>query len=407
MKTEVKKQLEILKRGTVDIYSETDLIQKIDFSYSSKKPLRIKLGVDPTAPDIHLGHTVVLRKLRQFQDLGHQAVLIIGDFTALIGDPSGREKTRPQLSPEEIKRNADTYLKQVGKILNLQTAEIVHNGSWLSPLQFSDIIKLASRVTVARFIERDDFAQRLEKEIPIGLHELLYPLMQAYDSVMVNADVELGGTDQTFNLLVGRDLQRAYEMTPQIALTTPLLVGLDGVQKMSKSLGNQIGVSEEPFEMFGKIMSLPDKLMKDYFILLTDLPEETINKLLGPTTHPKEAKITLAKEIVKIYHDESSADGAARQFDRVFSKQERPEEIPVVKINRSDLSDDKIWLPKLLGLCGFVKSNNEARRLVSQGGVEVDSQKMTDPNLEIMLKSGMILKVGKKNRFCKIQIEEK
>ncbi|MCK4908733.1 MAG: tyrosine--tRNA ligase [Planctomycetes bacterium] len=407
MKNEVKKQLEIIKRGTVEIYSENELAKKIEHSLETKKPLRVKLGVDPTAPDIHLGLTVVLRKLRQFQDLGHRAILIIGDFTASIGDPSDTDKTRPRLSSSEIEENARTYFDQVGKILELKNAEIVKNSEWLGKLKLDEIIKLAARVTVARMIERDDFAKRLKKETPIGLHELLYPLVQAYDSVAIKADIELGGTDQTFNLLTGRDLQRSFELPPQVAITMPLLVGLDGTKKMSKSLNNYIGVTEDAHEMFGKTMSIPDKLMKDYFTLLTDLPKEEIEKLIGKETHPKEAKVRLGKEIVTMYHDKKSAEEAVKRFEQVFAKQEMPAEIPEVTIKAGNLkTGNKIWLPKLLNLCGFVKSNSEGKRLVVQGGVQINEEKLTDPELEIALKSDMILKVGKKNRFCRIRITD-
>ncbi|MBI4834363.1 MAG: tyrosine--tRNA ligase [Planctomycetes bacterium] len=393
-----QKQLEILKRGAVDILSESELIEKLKLN----RPLRIKLGVDPTAPDIHLGHTVVLRKLRQFQDLGHQAVLIIGDFTALIGDPSGRVKTRPQLTADEIEINAETYMKQVGKILKAEKLELRRNSEWLGKLQMKDILQLTSQVTVARFIERDDFSKRLRERAPIGLHELLYPMMQGYDSVAVKADVELGGTDQTFNLLVGRDLQRAEGIAPQIALTTPLLVGLDGVNKMSKTLDNYIGVTEPSFDMFGKTMSIPDSLMKDYYVLLTGIEMAEIESILKQ--HPRDAKMRLGREIVTNYHTAAEAQEAADKFIRVFSRKEMPNDIPEIQLGPGDMKSGKIWLPKLLTKCKMAESTSAATRLISQGAVLIDNEKVIDPESEVVVKNGMILKVGKKNRFCRIKV---
>ncbi|MFH0889048.1 MAG: tyrosine--tRNA ligase [Planctomycetota bacterium] len=392
-------QLKIIKRGVVEIYSEHELLQRL----KQGRPLRVKLGLDPTTKDIHLGHTVVLQKLRQFQDLGHQAVIIIGDFTASIGDPSGRDKTRPQLSRNEIEQNAQTYLGQVGKVLELKRLEIVYNSTWLNKLTMENIVKLAAQVTVARFIERDDFNLRLKKQIPISLHEFLYPLLQGQDSVAVQADVELGGTDQTFNLLVGRDLQKSVNMPPQIVLTMPLLIGLDGSKKMSKSLDNHIAITEPPFEMYSKIMSLPDNLMKNYFTLLTLLSEKEINDALSE--HPKEAKIKLAKEIITKYYDKIEADNCAAKFEAVFSRKEVPEDSIKLKIESSILNKEgKVYLPKLLNFCGATKSNSEARRLITQGGVTIDGVKLTDSDSEITVKTGQILKIGKKNRFYRIEI---
>jgi tyrosyl-tRNA synthetase len=392
-------QLKILKRGVVEIYSENELLQRL----KQGSPLRVKLGLDPTTKDIHLGHTVVLQKLRQFQDLGHQAVIIIGDFTASIGDPSGRDKTRPQLSPKDIEQNAKTYFSQVGKVLDMEKLEIVYNSAWLGKLTMGDIVRLAAQVTVARFIERDDFSTRLKKQIPISLHEFLYPLLQGQDSVAVHADVELGGTDQTFNLLVGRDLQKSVNMPSQIVLTMPLLIGLDGIKKMSKSLGNHIGITEPPFEMYSKIMSLPDNLMGNYFTLLTSFGEKEIKDILNK--HPKEAKIKLAKEIITRYHDKIEADNCAAKFESVFSRKEVPEDTATLKVETSILNKEGlIYLPKLLNFCGAVKSNSEARRLIIQGGVTIDGVKLTDPDSEITIKTGQILKVGKKNRFYRIEI---
>lgn len=395
-----EEQIKIIKHGTVEIYSVKELATKIDRFRKNHKPLRVKLGVDPTAPDIHLGHTVVLRKLRQFQDLGHQAVLIIGDFTTLFGDPSGQNKTRPQLSPEMVEKNARTYFDQVGKILDINRAEIVRNSTWLKKLTMLNILELASHITVSQLIQRADFSERLQQQRPIGFHELLYPLMQAYDSIMVQADVELGGTDQTFNLLLGRDLQTAKGMPSQIAITMPLLVGLDGTQKMSKSLDNYIGVTEEPFEMYSKTMSLPDRLMADYFHLLTNLSEQTMASLLSTKTHPKEAKKKLAREIVCQFHDESMSQQAADRFERVFTKKEVPHDITEIR-----LSSGRMWLPKLLSTCGLAKSNKDAIRLVNQGAVLLDGIKLSNAEEEMLLKDGMIFQVGKKKRFCRIRLK--
>ncbi|MEW6026632.1 MAG: tyrosine--tRNA ligase, partial [Planctomycetota bacterium] len=334
--------------------------------------------------------------------LGHQAVLIIGDFTALIGDPSGREKTRPQLSSQEIERNARTYLDQVGKILDIKRLEIVHNSGWLAKLTMENVIRLAAEVTVARFIEREDFSNRLKQGTPIGLHEFLYPLLQGQDSVAVRADIELGGTDQIFNLLVGRDLQRSANMVPQVVMTMPLLVGLDGEQKMSKSYGNHIGLNEPASEMYGKVMSLSDKLMEAYFTLLTSVPAKEVKELLAG--HPKDAKVRLAKEIAAQYHGKAEADKAAEQFEAVFSRKEAPDEMAQLKVDAAAFKDGKVYLPKLISISGAVKSSSEARRLITQGGVTIDGEKITDPDAEIAVKTGQVLKIGKKNRFYRIEI---
>ncbi|MBI5359934.1 MAG: tyrosine--tRNA ligase [Planctomycetes bacterium] len=400
-------QLETIKRGVVEIYSEEELVGKLKRSIATQKPLRVKLGIDPTSPDIHLGHTVTLRKLRQFQDLGHQAVLIIGNFTALIGDPSGRDKTRPQITPEQIEVNARTYLEQVGLILDLNRTEITKNADWLGRLDFHGILKLASQITVARILERDDFSERMKKGTPISLHETLYPLMQGYDSIAVKADVELGGTDQTFNLLTGRDLQRNEGMEPQIAMTTPILPGLDGVQKMSKSYGNYIGLKDEPNDMFGKVMSIPDVLMKDYFVLLTGIPINEIAGLLGPGANPRDTKVKLAKMIVGQRHGEKAAGDAEEYFNRVFSRKELPEEIPDVLISAGLMDKGKLGLIKLIMHCGFVKSTSDARRLIEQGAVTLDNEKVLDVKHEFEPKNDMILKVGKKKHFARLKIQTK
>lgn len=385
-----EKQVSLIKKNIVEIVKEEELLEKI----KGKGSLKVKLGVDPTAPDIHLGTSIPLLKLRCFQDLGHKVILVIGDFTARIGDPSGRVKTRKPLSSEEINFNAQTYQKQVFKILNPEKTEIVFNSRWLAPLDFSQILDLASHYTVARILERDDFYKRYHNNYPIGLHEFLYPLMQAYDSVALKADVEIGGTDQTFNLLVGREIQKSYGQSPQVIITLPLLEGTDGKEKMSKSLGNYIGVNEPPEEIYGKIMSLPDELLGKYFRLLTPLSEEEIKN--KEKLHPKKAKEDLAMEIVNFYYGKSSAEEASAKFNLIFKEKKIPEDIPVWKIK-----EDKIWIIKLLQLADLARSNSEARRLILQGGVKWDGGKIKDINLKVSLDNEHILQVGKR-KFIKI-----
>jgi tyrosyl-tRNA synthetase len=397
----VEEQLQILSRGTVDILPEDGLKQKLEKSIAESCPLRVKLGVDPTAPDIHLGHTVVLRKLRAFQDLGHQAVLIIGDYTALIGDPSGKSKTRPQLTEEDVKANAETYLQQVERLLDTDKLEIVHNGDFFRDMTFADVLKLTSRMTVSQMLARDDFSKRYKEQNPISLHEFLYPLMQGWDSVQVRADVELGGTDQTFNLLVGRELQKEEGMVSQVCVTLPLLVGLDGTNKMSKSLGNYIGVDEDPNEMYGKAMSIPDELMKDYFTLLTNAEDSEIDTLLSG--HPRDAKDRLARDIVTQYHGPGAAEAAASRFSEIFAKKQLPDDMPTLNLSSDDLEDGNIWIVKLVTSSGFASSNGEARRLVQQGGVSVDGETINDPAAQVSPVEGAVLKVGKR-RFAKISL---
>jgi tyrosyl-tRNA synthetase len=388
-----REQLRDLLRGTVAVHTQEDLLRKLERG----TPLRVKLGVDPTAPDIHLGHTVVLRKLRQFQDLGHQAILIIGDFTALVGDPTGRSKTRPQLSPAEVEANAKTYVEQVGRVLDPSRLEVVRNSAWLKPLPFYELIKLASKMTVARFLERDDFSKRYREGVPIGLHEFLYLVMQAYDSVEVRADVELGGTDQLFNLMIGRDLMRDLGLEPQVAMTTPILTGTDGRERMSKSLGNYIGVSMEPLEMYSRVMSIPDAAMKDWYTLLTSLPPDEVDRMCDPAkTHPKAAKDRLGREIVATYHGRDRADEAAAEWDKVVARKETPTEVPRLEV------PPEAGLVELLMLTRIPPSRSEARRLVEQGGVEVDGIKVTDPKAVLKVKEGTLLRVGKKNRYFKL-----
>ncbi len=401
MSDNIKEQLEKLKRGTVEIFSEKELSERLLESAKEKRQLRIKLGMDPTAPDIHLGHTVVMRKMRQFQDMGHKAVLIIGDYTARIGDPTGQNSTRPMLSPEQIEKNAQTYIAQAGKILDTSPDkfEVRPNSQWLADLKLADIIKLASSMTVARMLERDTFEIRYKAGDPISVHEFLYPLMQGYDSVMVKADIELGGTDQTFNNLVGRDLQRINGQKPQIVITMPILVGLDGKEKMSKSKGNYIGVTESPKDMFGKIMSISDEMMENYYTLLTDIPTEKIKELVNPQkTHPKEAKVLLGKTIIAEFYDVATAQAAADEFEKVFVQKQLPQDMPEIRISAGEIT-----AAKLLTACNLVASGGEAKRLISGGGMSIDGEKINDPNKLVVPANGMIIRAGKL-KFAKLTI---
>lgn len=403
----IDEQLEYLRKGTVEIIPVSELKLKLEKSASTGKPLRIKLGADPTAPDIHLGHTVVIRKLRAFQELGHTVIFLIGDFTGLIGDPSGKSTTRPQLTREEIAQNAETYKSQIFKLLDPALTEIRFNSEWMDKVGSDGFIRLASHVTVKQILERDDFSKRLNEERPIALHELLYPLTQAYDSVALNADVELGGTDQKFNLLLGRSLQKEYGQESQIAVITPLLEGTDGIQKMSKSLGNYIGISEPPQEIFGKVMSISDDLMWRYYELLTDLTMTEIGQLKNAAAagekNPRDIKVDLAKRIVTDFYSDADANQAAEEFDRVFRRKERPEEIELRTVASGS------WeLKQLLVEIGLASSKNEARKLIEQGGVSVDGHRC-DPkvnmNLQIMPnRPGYDIRVGKR-RFVHVQGE--
>jgi tyrosyl-tRNA synthetase len=402
MKMTIKDQFEILKRGSIEILTEAELIQKLADAGKTGRQLRIKLGLDPTSPDIHLGHTVVLRKMRQFQDLGHKAVLIIGDYTARIGDPSGQNTTRPMLSPRQIEANAKTYFDQAGKILDISKdkLEIRYNSEWLADLRLADVLKLAGNMTVARMLERDTFELRYKKGEPIGAHEFLYPLMQGYDSYIVKSDVELGGTDQTFNNLVGRDIQRAYGQLPQVVITMPILVGLDGREKMSKSKGNYIGVTDPPNDMFGKVMSISDDMMENYFTLLTNLPADKIAELTNSNkTHPKQAKVLLGKTIVTQFYGQLAADAAAEQFDKVFAQKQLPDEIEEITI-----AAEPVMAGKLIFNCKLVPSGSEAKRIIKQGGVEIDGRKISDPNEQITPKNGMTIQVGKR-RFARLKVK--
>ncbi len=401
MTTQTMEQLKQLSRGTVEIYTQAELGQRLAEAAKAGRQMRIKLGLDPTSPDIHLGHTVVLRKMRQFQDLGHKAVLIIGDYTARIGDPTGQNTTRPMLSPEQIEQNARTYLEQAGKVLDTSPdkLEVRHNSEWLADLRLADIIRLAGSMTVARMLERDTFELRYKKGDPIGVHEFLYPLMQGYDSVMIRSDVELGGTDQTFNNLVGRDLQRMNDQPPQIVITMPILVGLDGKEKMSKSKGNYVGVTDAPADMFGKVMSISDEMMENYYTLLTDLPAERIAELTNPdTTHPKEAKVLLGKTIVAQFHGEKAGETAAAAFEKVFAQGRLPDDMPEIA-----LPAGPVTVKNLLTAAKLVETGGEAKRLCAQGGVSIDGAKATDPNAEVTPSDGMVIQVGKR-RFAKLKL---
>jgi len=388
---DIKKQLEIIKRGVVEIISEEELRLKLEEGKRLSRPLKIKAGFDPTAPDIHLGHTVLLRKLRHFQDLGHEVIFLIGDFTARIGDPSGQNKARKSLDTREIKNNAATYKKQVFKILNPRKTRVVFNSTWLDKMLGLDFGKLLTHYTVTRLLERDDFSLRLKENKPLYMSELIYPILQGYDSVVLKADIEIGGTDQKFNLLVGRDLQKDFGQMPQVIITMPLLEGTDGVRKMSKSLENYIGINETADSIFGKVMSVSDELMWKYYELLTDEDLTTVKKM-----HPKEAKLSLASVIVSDYHGKDHAKKAKEAFQQVFSRKELPDQMPQYKIKGKNLS-----IVEILTESGLVESKNEARRLIQQGGVYLDGEKISREDA-VIHKEG-ILKVGKR-RFLKLMI---
>jgi len=394
-----EEQLRIIKRGTVEILTEGELLERLEESCKTGRPLRIKAGFDPTAPDIHLGHTVLLEKMRQLQDLGHEVVLIIGDFTGMIGDPSGRSELRPPLTKEEVLRNAETYKAQVFRILDPERTRIRFNSEWLEALTAGQLIRLQARQTVARMLEREDFKKRFESHNPIALHEFIYPLLQGYDSVVIEADIEIGGTDQRFNLLMGRELQRDYGKKEQVLVIMPLLEGLDGVNKMSKSLGNYIGITEPPKEIFGKIMSISDDLMLRYYELLSHISVEDLEALKRALregrVHPKKAKEDLALEIVERYWGKEEAQKAKEEFDRVFREKELPEDIPEYRTSRVT------WLPQIMKDSALTKSTSEAIRLIRQGAVSVNGQRWTDPNKMLPTDGDYILKVGKR-RFLRV-----
>jgi tyrosyl-tRNA synthetase len=396
----VKEQLEVIKRGTVDLLPLDELTRKLEKSYKTGKPLRIKQGFDPTAPDIHLGHTVGIRKLKQFQDLGHQVVVIIGDYTGMVGDPSEKNSTRPRLTHEDVMENAKTYETQFFKILDRDKTEVRYNGDWFSRMSFAEIMNLASSFTVARMLERDDFANRYEDQQPISIHEFFYPLMQGYDSVMIQADVEIGATEQKFNLVIGRQIQKEYGQEPQIVLTLPVLEGIDGTQRMSKSLGNYIGIDEKPEEMFGKTMSIPDKLIYSYFELISDVSLDELkyirSQLEDKNINPMTVKRNLARKIVQMYHNEKAAGTAEKHFDLVHKQKEIPDDIPVFKLGK-----EKKRLIDIMVEGKLVSSTGEARRLIRQGGVKLDSETITDELIDVEVESEKILKVGKR-KFLKL-----
>lgn len=403
----IDEQMAALKRGCEAVYSEEDLRERLEVSQKENRPLRAKLGMDPTAPDIHLGHTVVLRKMRQFQDLGHRAVLIIGDYTARIGDPSGKSKTRPMLDAATIKKNAETYFQQAGKVLDTDPAklEIRYNSEWLAPLNLADILRLTSHITVAQMLQRENFKKRMADGVDIVMMELMYPLMQGFDSVAIDSDVELGGTDQTFNNLVGRDLMARYHKPRQIVMIMPILRGLDGVEKMSKSLGNYVGLTDSPKDMFGKTMSVADPLMREWYTLLTNVPREEIEVICDANrTHPRDAKIRLAKLIVTQYYDSATADREEQLWQKVMVEGGLREDIPTVKVSRKECdAEGKVWLPKLMKLMDLCPSTTEGRRLIEGGGVSVDQRRISDPKEQIVPADGMLVQVGKR-RVAKIHL---
>ena len=396
-----QEQVRQIKHGVADLINEQDLIKKIEKSIKENKPLVVKLGLDPTAPDIHLGHTVPLRKLRLFQEFGHQVVIVIGGFTARIGDPTGKSVTRPPLTKEEVLKNAETYKTQIFKVLDPEKTIVRDNSEWLESMNFADVLRLASSYTVARMMERDDFSKRFKEGRPIGVHEFMYPLMQGHDSVALHADVEFGGTDQTFNLLMGRHLQELEGQEPQVVITMPLLEGLDGIQKMSKSLGNYIGIDEEPKEMYGKAMSIPDELMMRYFMLVTDMSieeqEDMAKRLESGELHPRDAKMQLARTIVRLYHGEEAALEAEEEFKRVFQQRALPTDIPEYAM---DAPTEPIFVPQFCTDAGLTASNGEARRSIKAGAFKVNGEKYTEENLK--LEDGMIVQVGKR-KFLKIK----
>ncbi|MFO7445466.1 MAG: tyrosine--tRNA ligase [Ignavibacteriaceae bacterium] len=396
----INEQMDIIRRGTSEIIPEEELVQKLQKSLKEGKPLKIKLGCDPSRPDLHIGHSVVLRKLANFQQLGHQAILIIGDFTGMIGDPSGRNKTRPALSLNETREHGQSYFEQASKILDKEKTKIVYNSEWLSKMSFEDVIKLSSKYTVARMLERDDFTKRYKSGEPISIHEFLYPLAQAMDSVAIESDVELGGTDQKFNLLVGRDLQRESGIEPQVIITMPLLVGTDGVEKMSKSYNNYIGISDTPQDIFGKTLSIPDKVIYTYYELATDIPNSELKnvkeKLDDTSVNPRDLKRALARTLVKMYYDETAAVNAQEEFDKLFIKKEVPDDIPVKEINNSQIN----ILDFLLEI-KFVASKGEVRDLIKGGGIKINGEKLTEFIIAFNPGEEKIVQVGKR-KFIKI-----
>jgi tyrosyl-tRNA synthetase len=401
----IEEQVSLIERGTVDVVSREDLVKKLKKSHESGIPLKIKTGFDPTAPDLHIGHTVLIQKMKHFQDLGHEIYFLIGDFTGMIGDPTGKSDTRKPLTLDDVARNAETYKEQIFKILDPAKTKVVFNSTWLGELSSYDMIRLASRLTVARMLEREDFRVRFENERPISIHEFLYPLIQGYDSVAMEADVELGGTDQLFNLLMGRDLQRAWQQEPQVVITMPLLEGLDGVNKMSKSLGNYIGITESADDIYGKVMSITDSLMFRYYELLSDLAAAEIETLKGRMEagqiHPKEVKKQLARELTARFYGQDAALKAEEVFEQVFKHHGLPEDIPELIL---DKKEGEIWLPKLLVKAGLTESTSAARRLIKQQAVSLDGEKIVDMEYAVQPSAEIMVKVGKR-RFAKVRFQ--
>lgn len=405
---DVNQQINLLKRGVAEIVPEEELVKKLTKSQKDNKPLNIKLGLDPTAPDLHLGHTVVLRKLKQFQDLGHQVIIVLGDATGCVGDPSGKSETRKQLSREVVLANATTYQEQLFKILDEAKTKVVFNSTWFNQMEFIEVLDLASKYTVARMLEREDFSQRFKECKPISIHEFFYPLMQGYDSVALKADVELGGTDQKFNLLMGRTLQKEFRQEPQVALMMPIIEGTDGVQKMSKSLGNYVGINESPDEMYGKLMSIPDELMVRYLELVTEVPMDQVKAtaagLEKGELHPKEIKQNLAREVVTMYHDEKAAQAAEERFNNLFAKGVLPDDMPEMLLEQDQLEDGRISIVKLLVVVRLAPSTSEARRLVQQGGVKINEEKIDTVDEKIVIENDMVVRAGKR-KFLRLKLK--
>lgn len=404
---EINEQLKIIKKGAAEIISEEDIVKKLEKSAKENKPLTIKLGLDPSAPDIHLGHTVVLRKMKAFQDLGHQVVIIIGDATGMIGDPTGKSAVRKQLSHDQVLENARTYQEQIFKILDREKTIVKFNSEWLQTMNFMDVANLASKYTVARMLERDDFKKRFASNQSISIHEFFYPLMQGYDSVAIKADIEMGGTDQKFNILMGRTLQKEYDQEPQIALLMPIIEGTDGVKKMSKSLGNYIGISEAPNDMYGKTMSIPDELIIRYFELVTDEHPDSIEAMKSDIeqdkVNPRDLKMKLAKEVVKLYHGEEKALEAEQYFKSVFQKKNIPDDIAEMEVSTEESEEGLFFIPKIVTGLKLSPSTSEARRLLKQGGIKLNGEKVE--NDKIALQTGDIIQVGKR-KFAKIIINK-
>ncbi len=403
---QAKEQLTIIKRNTVEIILEDELYKKIESSLVSGKPLKVKLGLDPSAPDLHLGHAVVLHKMREFQELGHEIIIILGDFTGMLGDPTGKSTARKQLSLEEVLANAQTYREQLFKILDESKTKVVFNSTWLKELNFADVINLASKLTVAKMLSREDFSSRYKKQLPIGIHEFFYPLMQGYDSIALEADIEFGATEQKFNLLMGRHLQREFGQEPQVAIMMPILTGTDGEQKMSKSLGNYIGISESPTDIYGKTMSIPDRLMLEYYRLATDYSHQEINEIEKGLTsgemHPRDVKMKLARRLVSLYYDAEESSRAESEFKKIFQGGDLPDDMTEFDLRKDLEEDDNINIVKLLKITGLVDSTSEARRMIKQGGVRLNSEKITTIDYIVELADNSVLQVGKR-KFVRIK----